>query len=208
MVPDKNSPTGELILPGWLVMKWYSLSDNIDDIVFRKVWLKYIYKEQLYTFWNPDRSKPESHFITTTYFSLVNKYKLQNYVDLTKVNVVEFQNIDNVKIWLNHRKIIKFAKNKLNFRIEYTTIWKYVLPPKFTIPNTQKKYEIIIWEAFDKRNFRKKVEQLDIVKFTWEYDKNNSYRPAKLYEFLDKEIKYLDDDRINLEFHWNAEVDK
>lgn len=207
MVPNKESQTWELILPGWLVMKWYSLVDNIDDIVSRKIWLSKFYREQLYTFWNPNKSKPDAHFITITYFSLVSIEKLFREIDLTKVSIIEYDNIDNIDIWLSHNKIIKFAKNKLNFRLEYTTIGQYVLPHKFTIPKMQKKYEIIYWEKFDKRNFRKKVEQLQIVNFTWEYNKTDSYRPAKLYEFVNKEIEYLDDERVNLGFHGNSDQD-
>ncbi|EKE28126.1 MAG: hypothetical protein ACD_3C00095G0004 [uncultured bacterium (gcode 4)] len=202
MIPNNEPWKWELILPGWLVLKWYSLSENLDDLIMRKMWIKLPYKEQLYTFWNPDKNQ-DIHFISVNYFTLINKNDLLKDVDLTKINLVEYENIENLNIWFNHKNIIRFAKNKLNFRLEYTTIWKYMLPPKFTIPQMQKDYEIMFWEAFDKRNFRKKVQLLNIVKLTGEYDKSSSYRPAKLYEFVSKEIEYLDDERINLVLHNN-----
>ncbi|MDD2566308.1 MAG: hypothetical protein PHZ26_03425 [Candidatus Gracilibacteria bacterium] len=207
MTPNKESQNGELILPGGLVMKGYSLADNIDDIVSRKIGLSKFYREQLYVFGNPCKILPDVHFVTVTYFSLVSIEKILREVDLTKVSFVEYDNIDNISIGLNHQKIIKFAKNKLNFRLEYTTIGQYVMPHKFSIPQMQKKYEIMYGEKFDKRNFRKKVEKLEIVSFTGEYNKTDSYRPAKLYEFVNKGIEYLDDERVNLGFNGNMDIE-
>jgi 8-oxo-dGTP diphosphatase len=43
-------------------------------------------------------------------------------------------------------------------------------------------YEAILNEPLDKRNFRKKILKLDIIKETKEYQKNVAHRPAKLYQ--------------------------
>jgi len=47
-------------------------------------------------------------------------------------------------------------------------------------------YEIVIGKGMDKRNFRKKILSLKILKDTKQYTKEVSHRPAKLYTFLSK----------------------
>jgi 8-oxo-dGTP diphosphatase len=63
-----------------------------------------------------------------------------------------------------------------------------MLLEEFRIRQLQEVYEIILWEKLDKRNFQKKVFKLWIIKETWNLDKSTN-RPAKLYSFVDKELK-------------------
>jgi 8-oxo-dGTP diphosphatase len=49
-------------------------------------------------------------------------------------------------------------------------------------------YETILWEKIDKRNFQKKIFKLKMIEETWELDRTTN-RPAKLYKFVDEEIK-------------------
>lgn len=188
----------QYVLPWWSVSGWYSLEDNFDDILYRKTGIKWVYKEQIGTFSEVNRKKNSDQIISVAFFALINKNIFLNEVDLTKISIIEYNNIDNIIIWYGHDKIIKFAKQRLNFRLEYTTVSKDILPPMFTLPQIQKMYETIFWETFDKRNFRRKVIQYNIVRFTWKYDKLNSNRPAKLYEFVDKELQNVNKDIINL----------
>jgi len=200
LVPAEIEWRTKLILPWGLMVSGYDTRENRNDILYRKTWIKWIYSEQLRAFWKPHRSENLSYqYISLWYFALVNKNRFLNDVDLTKINIIEYNNIDNVDIWYDHREIIKYAKKRLNFRLEYTTISKDILPPKFTLPQMQRTYEMIFWEELDKRNFRRKVEELNIVKFTWEYDRISSNKPAKLYEFVHKELQNLSEDRINYE---------
>ncbi|EKE27122.1 MAG: Nudix hydrolase [uncultured bacterium (gcode 4)] len=185
------------ILPEWYVRKGYTLEENFDDILRHRTWIEWVYKEQLHTFWDTYRPDSNSHFVSISYFALINKNKFLKDVDLTKINIIEYNNIDKVDIWYDHKNIIKFARQRLKFRLEHTTISKDILPPKFTLSQMQKTYEIIFWEELDKRNFRRNVEQLKIIKFTWEYDKISSNRPAKIYEFTNKDLQYLNEDIIN-----------
>ncbi|MDD4922027.1 MAG: DNA mismatch repair protein MutT, partial [Bacteroidales bacterium] len=50
-------------------------------------------------------------------------------------------------------------------------------------------YEAISGEDLDKRNFRKKVAEMDFIEKTDEKDKSGSKRGAYLYKFNDKIYK-------------------
>jgi hypothetical protein len=52
-------------------------------------------------------------------------------------------------------------------------------------------YEVIIGKKYDKRNFQKKIFSLKILKETWKFDTSTN-RPAKLYEFIDSELKIVE----------------
>lgn len=47
-------------------------------------------------------------------------------------------------------------------------------------------------QTFDVRNFRKKIEKLNIIKETGEKEVGVQNRPAKLYTFVNKDIKIVD----------------
>ncbi len=182
------------ILPGWIVAKWYSLEENFDNILERKTWIKWVYKEQLYTFWNPDRDK-RWHTISIAYFALVWMDNFLKNVDLTKVAIVKYKDINENNIWFKEKKvgsdhldIIKYAKQRLKWKLEYTNIAKDMLPKTFRMSQLQEVYEIVLWEKIDKRNFWKKIFKLNMIEETWELDKSTN-RPAKLYKFIDSELK-------------------
>lgn len=182
------------ILPGWIVAKWYSLEENFDNILERKTGIKWVYKEQLYTFWNPDRDK-RWHTISIAYFALVWMDNFLKNVDLTKVAIVKYKDINENNIWFKEKKvgsdhldIIRYAKQRLKWKLEYTNIAKDMLPKNFRMSQLQEVYEIVLWEKVDKRNFWKKIFKLNMIKETWELDKSTN-RPAKLYSFIDSELK-------------------
>lgn len=177
-------------IPGWIVARWYSLEENFDSILERKTGITGVYKEQLYTFWDPKRDT-RWHVVAVCYYALVSVDTFLNKVDFTKVDIVKVNDLKNVKLFYDHEKIIQYAKQRLEWKIEYTNVAKEILPQKFKLSDLQKVYEIILWEEIDKRNFQKKIFTLDIIEETWEKDKSTN-RPAKLYKFKDKNLKIVE----------------
>ena len=57
------------------------------------------------------------------------------------------------------------------------------LPLRFTLRELQGVYEAILEEPVDKRNFRRRMVGLGIVRATNETRKEGAHRPARLYEF-------------------------
>lgn len=182
------------VLPWWIIAKWFSLEDNFDHILEKKTWITWVYKEQLFTFWNPSRDK-RWHTISISYFALVWMDNFLQNVDFTKVAIVKYEKIssDNIGFaekWIgsDHLQIIQYAKQRLKWKLEYTNIAKDMLPKEFRISQLQEIYEIVLWLNIDKRNFQKKLFKLGMIQETGKLDKSTN-RPAKLYSFVDNELK-------------------
>ena len=61
-----------------------------------------------------------------------------------------------------------------------------LLPKLFTLSQLQSLYEAIYGEPMDKRNFRKRVAEMDFIEKTDKIDKLGSKRGAALYKFNGK----------------------
>ena len=183
---EKNT----FVIPGWIVTKWLSLDQNFDDILKRKTGMSWVYKEQLYTFWNPKRD-PRGHVVSVCYYALVNIDAFVEKIDFTKVNIVKWNDIDTLTLLYDHHEILKYAKQRLEWKLEYTNVVQEILPKKFKMSQLQNIYEKITGKIFDKRNFQKKIFSLWILTETWDFD-TSSNRPAKLYEFKDKGLKIIE----------------
>lgn len=177
-------------IPGWIVARGYSLEENFDNILERKTGITWVYKEQLYTFWDPERDT-RWHVVAVCYYALVSADTFLSKVDFTKVDIIKVKDIGKINLFYDHKKIIEYAKQRLEWKLEYTNVAKEILPQTFKISDLQRVYEIILWEEIDKRNFQKKIFSLDIIEETGEKDKSTN-RPAKLYKFKDKKIKMVD----------------
>ena len=175
------------VLPGWIIAKWYSLQENLENLLKRKTWITGVFTEQLYTFWDPKRD-PRWHVISIVYYALVWTDNFLHNVDFTEVDIIKFDDVESLDFMYDHKEIIKYAKKRLKWKLEYTNVAKDMLWKEFRVSQLQEVYEIILWEKLDKRNFQKKVFKLKIIKETWNLDKSTN-RPAKLYSFVDEELK-------------------
>lgn len=98
---------------------------------------------------------------------------IKNYINSIK-------SISENKVAFDHINIINMAIDRLRNKIEYTPIAFNLVNEKFTLPELQKIYEIILNKKLYKANFRKKI--LPLVKECNEEMKTNR-RPAKLYKY-------------------------
>lgn len=189
-----KNENNEYTLPGWIVSAGFSLEENFDNILERKTGITGVYKEQLYTFGEVSRDK-RWHTISVSYYALVWVDKFLSAVDFTKVEIVKYDELDekqignkSTKVGFDHAKIISYANQRLKWKLEYTNIAKDMLGDSFRLSQLQEIYEIVLGKKLDKRNFQKKLMKLGIVQETWKLDKTTN-RPAKLYEFVDEELK-------------------
>lgn len=101
--------------------------------------------------------------------------------------------IDDIsELAYDHEKILKVARENLKKLVVSSTVLKSLFPKGFTMPELQMVYESIFGRKFDRRNFRKKILGLGLIRETDSVVVFNGKKPAKKYVFMeeiaDKEI--------------------
>ena len=146
-----------------------------------------VFLEQLFTFDQLPQSRAET---AVTYFALVDSRRARLRPDLEwrpawqPVRTLPTLGFDN-------QRIIAYAEQRLRNKLEYTNVAYSLLPATFTLTDLQRVYEAILGEPMDKRNFRRRVVGLGIVRETGDVQKKGAHRPAMLYEFTSREPMFL-----------------
>lgn len=177
-------------IPGDII----SLNDSLDDaakkVLYDKTGIKDVYLEQLYTFGEVERD-PRGRVITTAYFALLP----HNNVDLSEAPNplhAKWVPIDQIPpLAFDHERIIETGIARIKSKLLYSSIASGFLPEKFRLYDLQRVHEIILGKKIDKRNFRKKIQSLELIEPTGEYYKDGKHRPAQLYKFKTKELVFF-----------------
>jgi 8-oxo-dGTP diphosphatase len=179
---DLKPFAGEWALPGGFV----GIDETIDDAARRELeeetGLKNIFLEQLYTFGDVNRD-PRDRVITVAYYALVNLEGHNVHASSDARSAAWFAVNDLPKLAFDHDEILQTAHERLKGKVRYQPIGFELLPEKFTLRQLQHLYEVILDRELDKRNFRKKVLAMEIVKETNEIEKDVAHRAARLYRF-------------------------
>lgn len=183
LIQRNNEPyEGHWALPGGFLFKDELIRVAATRILKDKAGVKNVFLEQLYTFDTAKRD-PRGHIVSVAYFAFVPSEKLKMAV-LYPVSKLP-------KLAFDHGEIAVYALKRLRYKLEYTNAVFSLLPKKFTISQLQKIYEIILDKKMDKRNFRKKILSLGLIKITKAVFTGARQRPAKLYQFISQKPKEL-----------------
>jgi 8-oxo-dGTP diphosphatase len=87
------------------------------------------------------------------------------------------------RLAFDHDTILKAAHQRLRGKVRYQPLGFELLPERFTLRQLQRLYEVILDRELDKRNFRKKILSMGVVKETRETEKEVAHRAARLYRF-------------------------
>jgi len=152
-----------------------------------------VYLKQVKTFGSPARV-PHYRVLTVAYYSLINP----DYHDLKLsplAKSVKWFDIDDIpNVIFDVKEIINAALKKLREEAQYHPVGFHLLPEKFTLTQLQSLYEVILGEKLDTRNFRKKIQNMNLLIDTQEKQKNVAHRAAKLYTFdIDVYHKLVED---------------
>ena len=174
-------------IPGWFVLD----DEELDTAAYRELEeetnVKDVYLEQLYTVWTVDRD-PRGRVVTIAYMAVVARQNItiKAWSDASEVKFFPIEKLP--KVAFDHKEILDYAYLRLKYKLWYTNVAQYFLPSKFKLSDLQNVYEIVYWQKFDTRNFRKKIEKLDIVEETWEMEIWVKHRPWMLYRFKNKDL--------------------
>ena len=182
---------GKWALPGGYNAQGSTTTEALDRALATKTGIdlkKIDLLEQLYTFDTVARD-PRGHAVSVTYMGLVTKAAPK--VSKTTQNP-QFFPVDQLPaLAYDHNHIIEYAHERLQSKITYTNAVYALLPTKFTLTHLQKAYEAILGHELDKRNFRKKFQELDLITATNEQFREGAHRPAKLYKFNKQSLEFL-----------------
>ena len=196
---QKAPYAGAWALPGGMVGQ----EESVDAAALRELQEKTnignIYLEQLYTFGEPARD-PRGRVITVAYYALVNWQQFQLKAR-QRVSQADWFAVKRLPVLaFDHPRIVDYALERLRSKINYTTISFQLLPRQFTLTELQGSYEVILGRRLDKRNFRRKMLQLGILKGTREFKAHGRQRPARLYTFTEPKVIKLQEKGIIVPF--------
>ncbi|HCE44772.1 MAG TPA: NUDIX hydrolase [Lentisphaeria bacterium] len=182
---DLEPFAGMWALPGGFATVGESIETTARRELLEETGLKNVFLEQLYTFSEPDRD-PREHVVTVAFYALVNlsEHKVQAATDAR--NAAWFAIDDIPKLAFDHDKMLKVAYERLKGKIRYQPIGFELLADKFTLSQLQGMYEKILDRELDKRNFRKKILNMEIIEELDEIETDVAHRAARLYRFNKK----------------------
>ena len=164
----------------WSLMGGFVQEDESVDAAAKRVLaeltgLENVYMEQVGTFGDLERD-PGERVISVAYYALVNVNEYDR--ELVQQHNAHWTKIDELpQLIFDHPIMISKARELMKHKASYNPIGFNLL---------QNLYEAIYGEPMDKRNFRKRVAEMDFIEKTDLIDKSGSRRGAYLYKFNDK----------------------
>ena len=173
----------------WSVMGGFVRRDESVDDAARRVLrdltgLEDIYMEQVHAFGAIDRD-PGERVISVAYYALLgpDEYNL----DLLEKHEAVWVEIGNLpELGFDHPLMVKKTLELIRVKFSHEPIGFNLLPAMFTLTQLQSLYETILGTPLDKRNFRKRVAEMQCIEKTEYIDKTGSRRGASLYRFNDR----------------------
>ena len=83
----------------------------------------------------------------------------------------------------DHRRILATGIARLRAKIKYRPVVFELMPAQFTLLQLQRTVEALAGLTLYKQNFRRLIEQSDLVEETGQSESETGGRPAKLFRF-------------------------
>ena len=205
-------------LPGGFIRVNEKAEHAATRILHQRTGLKNIYLEQFKIFSDPDRfsflkffneislsmevnvnrSKFPERVISIGYFALLDYKSLQvTGGEYTEESMwAEIHQIPKLKF--DHNRIVNDALEALRNELYLKPIGYHLLPEKFTMPELQKLYEIILDKKIERSSFQKKMLKWGIYERLPERKTGVAHKQPYLYRF-DK-TKYEEDIKRGIKF--------
>jgi 8-oxo-dGTP diphosphatase len=183
-------PRHKWALPGGFV----HIDETLDDAARRELreeaGVTDAFLEQLFTFGELDRD-PRERVVTVAYYALVKLGDHAIRAATDALGVAWFSLDELPPLAFDHRRIVEVAHERLRGKVRWAPIGFELLPPRFTLTQLQRLYELILGTDLDKRNFRKKILSMDLLVETDELETGVAHRAARLYRFDRKKYDKL-----------------
>lgn len=184
LIKRKNNPFKNMwALTGGALYNDEDLEDGLKREILEKTGIKDALLILCDVFGKKNRS-PVMRMVAISYIGVIDSSKVEILKDTLKTSNACWFPIDEIpQLAYDHNEIIVNSIKYLKEQILNTDILKSLYPNGFTIPEIQKVYETILEKKLDRRNFRKKLLNLELI-----YDTNQEInfagkKKAKLYKF-------------------------
>lgn len=211
LVPVRHGPfAGQWALPGGRVGVDEPLDAAAARYLTAETGVRHAYLEQLYTFGSPHRD-PHGRVVSVAYFGLVASpggpsgaralRALRSSAapgprraarlglarapssSATPWTTRHFSRVTRLpRLAYDHGAVVKTARARLRGKLTYTNLVYSLLPRAFTLAELQEMYEAILGRPLDRRNFRKKVLSLGLLRPLGRL-RRGPHRPAALHAF-------------------------
>ena len=184
LIKRNNNPFKDMwALVGGALYNDETIDEGIDREVKEKIGIKLNNREFFDIFSKVDRS-PVMRMIAIGYIGVIDKSKVEILKKTLKTSDADWYPLDKIpKLAYDHNEILNKGIEVLKDKIINSNILQNLYPNGFTLPEIQKVYESILNKELDRRNFRKKLINLNIIYDTGKTVKFEGNRPAKLYKF-------------------------
>jgi len=171
-------------IPGGFVNADESLEDAARRELEEETGVGDVYLEQLYTFGKVERD-PRGRVVTVAYFALVPFTAVRGGSDASEARWWPVNDLPTLAF--DHTDILAYAIKRLRYKLEYSAVGFQLLPEKFTLTELQQAYEIVLGEKLDKRNFRRKILEANIIEEAG-MRREGEGRPARMYRFREDAV--------------------
>ncbi len=174
---------GMWALPGGLLRSGEALADAAARKLVGETGVADVYLEQLYSFDGLEKGRDA---VAVTHFALVaaDQVRLREEQAWHPAwHAVE----DLPPLAFDNQRVVDYAVQRLQNKLEYTNVAYSLMPPSFTLSELQAVYESIFGRDFDKRNFRRRMLSLGIIRATGQAASRGAHRPAELFEFTSRQ---------------------
>lgn len=173
---------GAWALPGGFIRQDEDLTDAARRELQEETGIEPVLLEQLGAFGTPGRD-PRGHTVTVAFVALV---KLGDHSVKAATDAADarwFPANDPPALAFDHADILASARQHIIEAVRTRPIGFDLLPAQFTQTELQKLVESVLGEELDKRNFRKKLQALELLIPTGEFETGVARRAAQLYRF-------------------------
>lgn len=180
LIRRKAEPfAGGWALPGGFVRAMESLEEAAFRELAEEAGVRDVYLEQLYTLGDPRRD-PRGRVVSVAYYALIDAARQELRASTDASDARWFPLSELPALAFDHGRILELALERLRAKANYTTVAFQLLPGPFTLDELRKAYEVLLGQALDRRNFRKKMLSLNILRDTGKTASHGG-RPGRLY---------------------------
>lgn len=182
VAPPAGPFAGRAALPGGRVRTDESLDDAARRLLAVQTGLRDVYLEQLYTFGHPQRD-PRDRVVSVAYFALIAHGGRFQGAPAPPEGALAWRPVRRLPpLAYDHGAVVRVALARLRAKLAYTNLVYGLLPAVFTLTEMQEMYETILGRRLDRRNFRRKMLSLGLLR-RLARQRRGPHRPATLYAF-------------------------